>query len=135
MKTAVRPQPCLACPYRLDCPSGVWAHEEYEKLRRYDAPTWAQPTNGFSCHASPDHYCHGWAVVHSSRGHEFELLALRIHWPGDGVPTSTVPLFASGDAAADHGQAEMATPSADAVEVMQRLVRKYPHIAQGVDGE
>jgi hypothetical protein len=73
----------------------VWAWDDYEKLRPYDAPTGAQPTAGFSCHATPEHYCHGWAVVHSSRGHEYELLALRINWPADGTPESDVDtLFA-----------------------------------------
>jgi hypothetical protein len=104
----------------------VWAWDDYEKLRPYDAPTGAQPTAGFSCHATPEHYCHGWAVVHSSRGHEYELLALRINWPADGTPESDVDtLFASGGQAADHGQAEVDSPSAAAIEVGARLVRKY----------
>lgn len=42
--------PCASCPYRRDVPSGVWAPEEYEKLRRYDAPTMEQPPQVFLCH-------------------------------------------------------------------------------------
>lgn len=129
--TAVRSLPCSVCPYRRDCPQGVWGSEEYDKLRPYDAETWGQPTAGFRCHATPDHYCHGWAVVHMSRGHEFELLALRIRWPDGGIPTAgAVSLFGSGGEAAEHGQT---APSAAAIAAMQRLVRKYPHIAGEMD--
>jgi Family of unknown function (DUF6283) len=121
----IRSQPCLACPYRQDVPSGVWAHEEYEKLRDYDEPTHAQPISTFACHATPEHLCHGWAVVHTSRGHEYDLLALRF-WPSGPIPKAAVPLFASGNEAADHGQKDIETPSAAATETVDRLVRKYP---------
>jgi hypothetical protein len=122
--TAVRSSPCRYCPYRADCPSGVWAHEEYERLRTYDAPTFAQPVAGFGCHATPDCYCNGWAVVHSGRGHEFELLALRLRWPEGGMPDPVVSFFPSGAAAADHGQAGIETLSDEAIEAIGRLIRK-----------
>jgi hypothetical protein len=129
--TAVRSMPCSACPYRLDCPAGVWAWEEYEKLRAYDAETWGQPPEGFSCHASPDHFCFGWAVVHTNRGHEFDLMALRIHSPDDGVPEAgKIALFSSGAEAADHGQAGVGAPDDRAVEAISRLVRKHPRIRE-----
>lgn len=120
--------PCTFCPYKRDCPSGVWASEEYELLRPYDNETFAQPTKGFSCHASPDHFCHGWAVVHSNRGHEFHLLALRISWPDGGIPEPGAPLFASGAEAADHGQVAIEAPSEEAVVAIRRLVRKHTRI-------
>lgn len=124
-----RKSPCPACPYRRDVPSGVWAHEEYEKLRRYDAPTMEQPVEAFACHATPDRLCHGWAVVHTQRGHAFDLLALRFMFHDAKVPEeAAVPLFSSGSVAADHGQREIATPSAEAVEAMERLAR-YPRLA------
>lgn len=116
--------PCQFCPYRRDCPSGVWAHDEYELLRPYDAETYAQPYAGFACHVSPDHYCNGWAIVHSTRDHEFELLALRLRWPDGGVPVPAVALFASGGDAADHGQAGIEAPSGEAIEAICRLIRK-----------
>jgi Family of unknown function (DUF6283) len=125
-----RKTPCPACPYRRDVPSGVWAAEEYEKLRRYDRPTGEQPPHAFSCHATPERLCHGWAVVHSSRGHDFDLLALRFMFHDAEVPTeAAVPLFASGNEAADHGQRDVATPSEDAEAAMAKLLR-YPRLAQ-----
>jgi hypothetical protein len=123
----VRPQPCSTCPYRRDVPSGVWAFEEYERLRPYDRETFAQPLSGFSCHVNPEAFCCGWAVVHSSRGHEFELLALRLAGVFE-VPEVSVSLFPSGAQAADHGQAEVRLPSPAAVEVGRRLLRKYPRL-------
>lgn len=129
--TLVRQTPCPQCPYRRDVPSGVWAHEEYEKLRRYDAETPAQPVEGFSCHATPERYCHGWAVVHTSRGHECDLLALR--FGGDvEIPEPAVPLFASGNEAANHGQRDIAHPSADALDAMTTL-RRYPRLQSAHD--
>lgn len=123
--TAVRSQPCSACPYRRDCPSGVWEYDEYEKLRPYDEETWGQPVTGFRCHATPGHHCCGWAVVHSRRGHEYELLALRWHWPEGGIPHTDVAFFASGTEAADHGQADVEDLSDEAVETVERLMRKH----------
>ena len=126
--TEVRSQPCTACPYRCDVPSGIWSYEEYEKLRGYDEPTGDQPLATFHCHATPEHLCHGWAVVHTSRGHEFDLLALRF-WPVEGpIPEPGVALFPSGNEAADHGQMEIATPSSEATETVERLTRKYPRL-------
>lgn len=29
-----RPRPCRSCPYRRDCPSGVWAAETYDRAVR-----------------------------------------------------------------------------------------------------
>lgn len=126
----VRSRPCPACPYRQDCPSGVWDATEYAKLRLYDAETFAQPPNPFACHATPERLCHGWAVVHTSRGGEFDLLALRLLSAREGpleIPEPAVPLFGSGAEAADHGEARVLSPGADAVEAMDRL-RRYPRL-------
>lgn len=124
--SAVRPQPCEACPYRRDVASGVWAHHEYEKLRDYDKPTFAQPPAVFGCHAAPGSLCHGWAVVHTSRGHEFDLLALRFQ-PTE-VPPAAIPLFASGSEAADHGQRDIKRPKAKARATMTRLLSKHKRL-------
>lgn len=121
---SVRSAPCGACPYRCDVPPGVWHHDEYDKLRLYDEVTAYQPPEAFSCHATPDGLCHGWAVVHSNRGHEFELLALRLK--PTPVPAPIVALFGSGNDAADHGQS---TPNAAAEDVASRLLRKYPRLS------
>ena len=124
----IRSQPCTACPYRVDVPSGVWADEEYDKLRDYDEPTGNQPPAVFACHATPDALCHGWAVVHTSRGNEFDLLALRLwpeHYP---VPPPGAELFESGNEAADWGQRDHDDPSPEAHEVIDRLLRKYERL-------
>lgn len=123
----VRPAPCSTCPYRRDVPSGVWHWDEYEKLRLYDEPTYNQPAQGFRCHCSPDSYCHGWAVVHSARGHDRALLALRLH-PPSGIPSAAVELFSSGHEAADHGQRDYESPSPAAIVTARRLVDRHPHI-------
>lgn len=125
-----RKTPCPACPYRRDVPSGVWAAEEYDKLRRYDAPTAEQPPQAFSCHATPERLCHGWAVVHSSRGHEFALLALRFMFHDAQIPAGpAVPMFSSGAEAADHGQSDIDAPSPQAKTAIGTLLR-YPRIAR-----
>lgn len=125
--SAIKPHPCPSCPYRLDVPSGIWAHSEYEKLRTYDAPTGDQPIAVFACHASPDELCHGWAVCHMSRGHEYDLLALRWHGSPP-IPDAAVPLFSSGNDAADWGQQDIDEPSPEAEAVMARLLRHYPRL-------
>ncbi len=126
--TEVRKTPCEACPYRCDVPSGVWDAAEYAKLPPYDAPTGEQPFQGFACHAGPEKFCHGWAVVHSSRGHEYDLLALRLI-PAE-VPEPTVPLFASGSEAAEHGLREVDAPSTEARVAGDRLRKKHPRLRQ-----
>jgi hypothetical protein len=130
MMSEVRSQPCSSCPYRRDVPSGVWAESEYEKLRDYDAPTGEQPLATFHCHATPEHLCHGWVAVHMHRGHANELLALRM-WPVTTIPPISPDLFGSGNEAADHGEADIATPSDEAEVVVDRLIRKYPRLRTG----
>lgn len=121
----IRKEPCSSCPYRCDVPSGVWAENEYEKLRRYDEPTYAQPREAFACHATPEHLCHGWAVVHG-----WELLALRLLGTRGPVelPEPFVALFRSGNEAADHGMADIEAPAEDAVVLQERLLRKHPRL-------
>ena len=120
------PAPCGSCPYRRDVPSGVWAREEYEKLPRYDGPTWAQDPGVFMCHRQDGRLCAGWVACHD-RG---ELLAIRLGAasgsirPEDveeilGYETS-VPVFASGAEAAEHGLRDLLDPGDEA----RRLVRK-----------
>lgn len=128
----VRSEPCTACPYKVETPSGVWETHEYTKLRAYDEPTFAQPAEWFACHATPSHACHGWAVVHNTRGGEYELLATRLHgieWE-DAAANSSVELFGSGNEAADHGQADIEDPSDEAIETSRRLVRKYERLRE-----
>lgn len=119
--------PCLACPYRRDVPSGVWSESEYDKLPPYDSQTANQPFAPFACHALPDHLCHGWAVCHSNRGHDRELLALR--FLGDiEIPISKVPLFSSGQEAAEHGKRDVPQPTTAATSTIDRLRKKYDRL-------
>jgi hypothetical protein len=112
----------------------LWAPEEYEKLRRYDALTGEQPTAVFLCHqknrgAAEGRVCAGWAGCHDGRN----LRALRIAALGTLMSIedieaaadyiSPVPLFASGREAADHGLAEVAAPGVDAVAAISKLAR------------
>ncbi|MEZ0092514.1 DUF6283 family protein [Streptacidiphilus sp. EB129] len=128
------PRPCESCPYRRDVPSGVWAHREYEKLRRYDAPTPEQPSALFQCHqADADsevrRICAGWAGCHDST----QLLALRIGVLNGSIDEATyhttvtyqspVPLFASGCEAADHGQAAIDQPREAAEHLIAKISR------------
>lgn len=131
MADRVRPTPCPQCPYRCDVPSGVWSHEEYEKLRLYDSETFDQPFSAFGCHAKPEFFCHGWAIVHTSRGGRFDLLALRLGRDAEVViPEPTVPLFTSGNEAADHGQRNIESPDLAARKAVETL-KRYPRIAGG----
>jgi Family of unknown function (DUF6283) len=125
--TQIRKEPCSACPYRRDVASGVWAEHEYDKLLDYDRPTGEQPIAAFSCHATPDHYCHGWAVVHSNRGNENDLLALRLRGSPE-IPEAAVPLFNSGQEAAEHGKADIENPSAEAHATVVKLQRKHERL-------
>jgi hypothetical protein len=127
MATEIRSNPCLACPYRKDVPSGIWAQHEYDKLREYDEPTMDQPMSAFSCHATPERICNGWAVVHNNRGHEYELIALRVIGVTEEA-TSDVALYASGNEAADYGERDIEDPSEEAKDHVQRLMIKYPRL-------
>jgi hypothetical protein len=123
----VRTQPCEACPYRRDVPSGIWSAEDYDKLPPYDAPTHEQPVETFACHATPEFYCHGWAVVHSNRGHQHELLSLRLCRVDD-IPEPAVPLFTSGTEAAEHGKRDIKRPKQAARRAVARLQSRYSRL-------
>ncbi|MFG2684312.1 DUF6283 family protein [Streptomyces sp. NPDC048392] len=128
------PRPCDSCPYRSGVPSGIWAHEEYEKLRRYDVPTAHQPAALFQCHqtdADSDtrRICAGWAGCHDGA----HLFSLRIAVLDGRIEPSThqavvdyispVPLFASGNEAADHGQADLDQPTDEAERLINKISR------------
>lgn len=127
-------RPCASCPYRRDVPSGVWAPEEYEKLRAYDRPTMDQPPQVFLCHQrgrgdAGARVCAGWAGAHDGE----HLLALRFAAVNGSMSVediattidyvSPVPLFAAGADAAEHGLAEVDAPGPRAVEAMAKIAR------------
>jgi len=126
--TEIRKRPCSACPYRKDVPSGIWAPEEYDKLRNYDNETPYQPYNGFSCHATPEFYCNGWAMCHTARGAAYDLMALRFDPPAEWPDPSGVELFGSAAEAADHGQRDADAPAEAAVVAIEKLVRQHARL-------
>ena len=129
--TRVRRGPCVACPYRRDVPPAVWHPDEYDKLRDYDRSTAYQPPESFRCHASPDSCCAGWAHVHQARGHDHDLLALRLVSASQGrpieLPVTLVKFWPSGNAAADHGQSAM-THESD--EARLQLLTRHQRLAE-----
>ncbi|MBS2531563.1 hypothetical protein KGQ20_02130 [Catenulispora sp. NF23] len=128
------PSPCTTCPYRRDVASGVWDEVEYEKLRGYDAPTWGQPQKVWICHSSAtptteQRLCAGWCGCHDGE----HLLALRVAAAHETLApevieaaieyVSPVPLFDSGNEAADHGMADFHWPGRAAIEATAKIRR------------
>ncbi|MGW7748709.1 DUF6283 family protein [Streptomyces chartreusis] len=127
------PRPCDSCPYRRDVPSGIWAHEEYDKLRGYDAPTPEQPSRLFQCHqadadSTTRRICAGWAGCHGEH-----LLGLRVALVEGRIDEATfaaaaayespVALFGSGSEAADHGQTDIHWPGGEAGRLIGKITR------------
>jgi Family of unknown function (DUF6283) len=140
MTAIVRPLACDACPYRRNSPSGLWSAEDYAKLVRYDRPTEQQPPQWFLCHATnrvegeTKVLCNGWAIVHSRRGHAYELLALRLLSLLVGreiaIPEPRTPLFDSGTAAAKHGLARIKRPGGRALRMQAELKARYARLRE-----
>ena len=135
------PRPCASCPYRRDVPAGIWASEEYAKLRRYDADTPDQPTGLFQCHqadagSAVRRVCAGWAGCYEGE----ELLALRLAVLDGSVDVTTyqavveyespVPLFLSGSDAAAHGEAGIRAPDETARQVINKIIRTRDDLVQ-----
>lgn len=133
------PRPCESCPYRRDCPSGVWAPEEYDKLPTYDGETWEQNPRLFQCHQAEREsgrarLCAGWVACHNGE----ELLALRMtrQLDKDDLQASMryktdVPVFESGAAAAAHGMRDREEPSDEALAVMKKIGRRRHDVTYG----
>ncbi|QIS08837.1 DUF6283 family protein [Nocardia arthritidis] len=132
-------RPCGSCPYRRDVPSGVWHAEEYEKLRAYDLDIALQPHGLFQCHQTDAdsevrRLCAGWVGCHGE-----QLLGLRLALVRGRISETTfqaavdyrspVPLFSSGAEAANHGQADIAHPSPEAVKAITRISRRRSDLA------
>lgn len=123
MKAHVKP--CVSCPYRKDCPSGVWHESEYEKLRAYDDN---MTLDMFLCHTESEKLCRGWLSVHS------ESVAVRLLMMRGKVASAEVyadppvPLFGSGNKAADHGQKQIKRPTHHARKMIARLIKSRKYI-------
>ena len=128
------PNPCQSCPYRRDVPSGVWSQEEYEKLVRYDEPTYAQPQGMFQCHQNGREddrarLCAGWVATHGDQSLALRLAVVR----GQVDPavmdyTTDVPLFGSGVEAAEHGMAEIDCPGPQARVLIDKITQVRPDV-------
>ena len=135
----LRKKPCGGCPYQRGCPSGVWVNHEYNKLKEYDHPTAEQPMIVFGCHedsrGDSTVLCRGWWDTHQNRGHEYELLSVRLIAgmegldlePGDENPCG-VPVFASGAEAAKHGTKDIKKPKDKAKRLQDKLLAKHPDL-------
>jgi len=127
MRTCAK-APCKTCPYRKDVPSGVWAQEEYDKLKTYDGEVFEQLEKGalgrFDCHQRDGMMCAGWIATHGPQN----LLALRVDAANIAPEVwnykSPVPVFGSGAEAAKHGVRDIKRPGADARNAINRLIRK-----------
>jgi len=121
-----RPRPCASCPYRRDVPSGVWHAEEYAKLPGYDGETFEQHPSVFFCHQQDGCVCSGWLGYRDP----YDLLGVRLGLmkglldPSCAEYTTDVPLFASGQEAAEHGMAGIEEPDDAAKLVMAKILTK-----------
>ncbi len=125
----IRARPCSSCPYRTDVPPGIWAPGEYEKILVFDLPTVSQPQSVFVCHSDPEKACSGWATCHENRGHENELLALRLlalrPSRAAELPEHDVKVFPSAKVAALHGLSGVEDPPPEAVVAMAKVTRLH----------
>lgn len=135
MTLAPAARPCGTCPYRRDCPSGLWAADEYTKLASYDGDVPDQVEAGawglFSCHTRPAELCAGWVGCHDMENN----LAVRMY-RGDLDPSvftyvSPVPLWSSGAEAAAHGMRDIAAPGPRAEREIGRLIRRARRAIHG----
>jgi hypothetical protein len=120
--------PCKSCPYRRDVPSGVWDASEYEKLPGYDGDVPDQLAAGafglFHCHQRDGNLCAGWLACHGPHN----LLAMRLS--GAKVTRrawdyrTAIPLFGSGQEAAEHGLADIDAPGERALAMIHRFIRR-----------
>lgn len=123
-----RKSPCASCPYRCGVPSGIWDAEEYEKLPEYDNEMPEQPLGSFKCHQGDKDgdVCAGWLGYKDPN----DLLAVRLgiamgHLdPSCMDYTTSVPLFATGAEAAEHGMAEVDGPGREALKAIDKIRRK-----------
>ncbi|MEV0357160.1 DUF6283 family protein [Nocardia sp. NPDC050697] len=128
------PRPCESCPYRVDVPSAVWSFADYEKLRDYDDQHGPRMMQLFQCHqvdADSDQarLCGGWVGCHGADSLGLRMAVLTGSMdPAVFAYESPVELFASGNEAADHGQAEMDDPREAAVRLMNKIARSRPGV-------
>lgn len=130
-----RKSPCASCPFRRDVPSGIWHESEYEKLPMYDGDASEQRSvRVFSCHQNGVDVCSGW-LAHRD---PLDMLAVRIGLISDALDPSCadystdVPLFTSGQEAAEHGTRHIADPTVDARDSIRKIIATRAHTGRPV---
>jgi hypothetical protein len=139
---SARKNPCASCPYRRDCPSGVWHADEYAILLHFDGPVAQQALSAhgcgiFYCHQSDGMLCAGWA------GHRepYDILAIRLGVASGRVSPSvlgyrtSVPLFATGAQAAAHGMRDYVQPPLETVRAVAKIIRVRALCGSPVDSD
>ena len=119
----VKKNPCSTCPYRKDTPSGLWAEDEYEKLRGYDDNT---AFSTFLCHQTNvtdvPTACKGWLMVHcDSVAVRLAQLKGEVKAP-ECFEEPDVELYASGNEAADAGEREIKRPKAKSRRIARKML-------------
>lgn len=127
MTITVRKRPCPTCPYRRDVPSGIWAASEYDKLPAYDGDVpeqvMARATGLFHCHGQQENLCAGWVGCHDMDNNLAVRFNARDVDPAVYDYISSVPLFASGAEAAEHGKRDLPRPGPEARRKTRQLLR------------
>ncbi|NUS02076.1 MAG: hypothetical protein HOV97_05875 [Nonomuraea sp.] len=130
MSDAPAKSPCGSCPYRRDAPTGLWHHDHYAKLVEYDNDNMAdQPELVFACHQQDGRLCAGWVAVHDMEKNLALFLALLQGWITPDVfatcltYATSVPLFASGREACDHGMRDYEDPPERTRRVVNKLMK------------
>lgn len=136
MSNKLAKNPCGSCPYRKDVPSGVWAEEEYNKLYDYDNDTPYQPPTAFFCHQQNEKLCSGWVGCHDMNNSLGLRMAVSVgllnsnDYDAALDYKSSVPLFNSGTAAAEHGKLEIKNPNNRAIKIVNKLTKKKARIVR-----
>lgn len=126
--------PCTSCPYRRDCPSGVWSAEDYFKLVKYDRN---EEFAVFLCHqtelAGEEIVCRGWLTV------QIDSVAARLAvlrgmlTDAQRCAKVTVPLYKTGLAAAEAGLRAINRPGKAAKKIINRLLGQSTRIRELAD--
>lgn len=120
------PNPCPTCPYRRDVPSGVWAEQEYVRLKEFDDQ---RKISAFLCHNGGSDpktnrtLCRGWVEVHNQNW-GVRLALCQVEWNDANSKPTKVPLYKSGAQAMKAGLRKLNQPSREARAICDKLARK-----------
>lgn len=123
----VKRVPCTTCPYRKDCPAGVWHISEYQKLPAYDDDR-QESVAVFLCHLTNNDeetvVCRGWLTV-AAESVAARLGVLRGNFTDEErYAPPPVELYATGLEAAEAGIEGLVDPSPRTKRTIERLLRR-----------